>query len=54
MKRSIDFNIHDSYNQQRRQFAEGAKAQINEKEFQSQRMQMNEKMLDKAMLERDQ
>lgn len=54
LKRSIDFNIADSYNQQRRQFADGAKAQIDARQYASQRMNVNEKLIDKALLDRDQ
>ena len=31
----MEYNINDSYKQQQRQFAEGAKAQISEKQFTS-------------------
>jgi len=51
--RTIDSTVIDSYNQQKKNFMDGARSLIDQREFISRRQNMSEKMLDKQQLERD-
>ena len=51
--RTIDNTVHDSYNQQKKNFMEGARSLIDQRDFISRRENISEKMLDKQQLERD-
>lgn len=54
IKRQIDNQIADSYNQQKKQFADGARSLIDQRQQQSKNAAMNERMADKDMVSRDQ
>jgi hypothetical protein len=54
IKRTVDNSISDSYQEQKKNFMEGARAIIDKHEYDKRSLKVNEKMLDKERLEMDQ